>query len=274
MSFTELELCQNASRCCGQAESAHRDGFPPRGAQREEEYGFSFACHVFAHHANLPPTEATRRHNPVTDKLHKQRKARKGRFLLALHANHSQLFYSGAAQGVAAGASATAVGQSKASRQGAADDYLPPNKILFLQNLPESTTRQVLEQLFKQYPGFQEVRTVPAKRSIAFVEYEDETTSSAARDALFNAELEGTKIKVRLTLVQSECSMLTGFFHRSPLRRKRDICILRAPSFCYTYVSNLSYHGDIHLAPVVLMTALSRILPPRSLGSDLPALEL
>jgi len=31
------------------------------------------------------------------------------------------------------------------------DEYLPPNKILFLQNLPESVTKDQLDQLFSQY---------------------------------------------------------------------------------------------------------------------------
>lgn len=101
------------------------------------------------------------------------------------------------AKGVASGVVPAGAAGSKTAKAGAADDYLPPNKILFVQNLPETVTRDALEHLFKQYPGFSEVRTVPAKKSIAFVEYEDEASSSAARDALFNAELEGEKIKVR-----------------------------------------------------------------------------
>lgn len=31
------------------------------------------------------------------------------------------------------------------------DEYLPPNKILFLQNLPESVTKDQLMALFSQY---------------------------------------------------------------------------------------------------------------------------
>jgi U2 small nuclear ribonucleoprotein B'' len=31
------------------------------------------------------------------------------------------------------------------------DEYLPPNKILFLQNLPETTTKEQLISLFSQY---------------------------------------------------------------------------------------------------------------------------
>ena len=34
----------------------------------------------------------------------------------------------------------------------------PPNKILFVQNLPEATNSQMLSMLFQQFPGFKEVR--------------------------------------------------------------------------------------------------------------------
>lgn len=33
----------------------------------------------------------------------------------------------------------------------------PPNKILFVQNLPEATNSQMLSMLFQQFPGFKEV---------------------------------------------------------------------------------------------------------------------
>ncbi|KAF8968345.1 hypothetical protein BDZ97DRAFT_1800089 [Flammula alnicola] len=54
------------------------------------------------------------------------------------------------------------------------DEYLPPNKILFLQNLPESVTKEQLVALFSQYPNLHEVRLIPTKRDIAFVEFLDE----------------------------------------------------------------------------------------------------
>ena len=34
----------------------------------------------------------------------------------------------------------------------------PPNKILFVENLPEATNSQMLSMLFQQFPGFKEVR--------------------------------------------------------------------------------------------------------------------
>ncbi|KAF9225221.1 RNA-binding domain-containing protein [Gyrodon lividus] len=77
------------------------------------------------------------------------------------------------------------------------DEYLPPNKILFLQNLPESVTKDQLMALFSQYPNLYEVRLIPTKRDIAFVEYMDEASAGVAKDALHNYKLDGeNKIKI------------------------------------------------------------------------------
>jgi RNA recognition motif-containing protein len=77
------------------------------------------------------------------------------------------------------------------------DEYLPPNKILFLQNLPESVTKDQLFSLFSQYPNLHEVRLIPTKKDIAFVEYTDEGSAGVAKDALHNYKLDGeNKIKI------------------------------------------------------------------------------
>lgn len=47
----------------------------------------------------------------------------------------------------------------------------------------------MLELLFKQYPGFREVRMVEAKPGIAFVEFDDDSQSSVAMQ-----DLQGFKI--------------------------------------------------------------------------------
>ncbi len=50
-----------------------------------------------------------------------------------------------------------------------------------------------------RYPNLLEVRMVPTKKDIAFVEYTDEKSSSAAKDVLHNYRLdEEHKIKVRV----------------------------------------------------------------------------
>ena len=56
------------------------------------------------------------------------------------------------------------------------------NNILFVEGLDieeVDITEDMLEQLFKQYPGFREVRLIPTKH-VAFVEYDDEMQSSVA----------------------------------------------------------------------------------------------
>lgn len=60
----------------------------------------------------------------------------------------------------------------------------PPNQILFLTNLPEETNEMMLSMLFNQFPGFKEVRLVPNRHDIAFVEFATELQSSAAKEAL------------------------------------------------------------------------------------------
>lgn len=60
----------------------------------------------------------------------------------------------------------------------------PPNQILFLTNLPDETTELMLSMLFQQFPGYKEVRLVPGRHDIAFVEFDNEKHSAAAKDAL------------------------------------------------------------------------------------------
>lgn len=100
------------------------------------------------------------------------------------------------------------------------DEYLPPNKILFLQNLPETVTKDQLNALFSQYPNLHEVRLVPSKKDIAFVEYLDEGSATVAKDALHNYKLDGeNKIKVR-PLAQSSQPMISIPFSQITFARK------------------------------------------------------
>eukprot|EP00095_Tigriopus_kingsejongensis_P002955 snap_masked-scaffold243_size241480-processed-gene-1.16 protein:Tk02955 transcript:snap_masked-scaffold243_size241480-processed-gene-1.16-mRNA-1 annotation:"AGAP011637-PA" len=74
-----------------------------------------------------------------------------------------------------------------AGKQSTAQGHVPeapPNQILFLTNLPEETNEMMLSMLFNQFPGFKEVRLVPGRHDIAFVEFENEVQSTSARDAL------------------------------------------------------------------------------------------
>lgn len=65
-----------------------------------------------------------------------------------------------------------------------ANQEQPPNQILFLTNLPEETNEMMLSMLFQQFPGFKEVRLVPNRHDIAFVEFGSEIQSTTAREAL------------------------------------------------------------------------------------------
>lgn len=64
------------------------------------------------------------------------------------------------------------------------DEFLPPNKVLFLRDLPDDADQEMLTALFGQFEGFKEVRLVPGRRGIAFVEYEDESGAISAKDAI------------------------------------------------------------------------------------------
>jgi RNA recognition motif-containing protein len=78
------------------------------------------------------------------------------------------------------------------------DEYLPPNNVLFVQNLPEGTTQEDLREVFEPHPGLVEIRTIAAKRDIAFIEYADEASATVAKGALHNFKIDGeTKMKVR-----------------------------------------------------------------------------
>ena len=74
----------------------------------------------------------------------------------------------------------------KSTNAGAAavipDEYLPPNKILFVQNLPEEYDIDALTAVFGRFEGFREVRLVPGRRGIAFIEYETETGAISAKE--------------------------------------------------------------------------------------------
>ncbi|TDZ28647.1 U1 small nuclear ribonucleoprotein usp102 [Colletotrichum spinosum] len=62
------------------------------------------------------------------------------------------------------------------------DEYLPPNKILFVQNLPEDYDMETVTSMFGRFEGFREVRLVPGRRGIAFVEYDGEQGAITAKE--------------------------------------------------------------------------------------------
>lgn len=69
-----------------------------------------------------------------------------------------------------------------------------PNPILFVENLPDQVNEMMLSMLFQQFPGFKEVRLVPGKSGIAFVEFESETQSSVAQNGLQSFKITPTNL--------------------------------------------------------------------------------
>lgn len=68
----------------------------------------------------------------------------------------------------------------------------PPNRILFVENLPVQCTNNMLSMLFNQYPGFKEARLVNGKPGIAFVEFDDAARAIPAKTALHHFKITPT----------------------------------------------------------------------------------
>lgn len=85
---------------------------------------------------------------------------------------------------------------SKKAAGGPADDLLPPNKILFLQNLPDDITSDQLTEKFEAYPGFFEVRLVPGRKGIAFVEYETDDQAVIAKRETADLAFGGNAVRI------------------------------------------------------------------------------
>lgn len=67
-----------------------------------------------------------------------------------------------------------------------------------MQNLPENYDVDALSAIFSRFEGFREVRLVPGRKGIAFVEYEAETGAISAKESTAGMTLgdEGKLIKV------------------------------------------------------------------------------
>ncbi|KAJ3211705.1 hypothetical protein HDU67_004343 [Dinochytrium kinnereticum] len=70
-----------------------------------------------------------------------------------------------------------------ASTSNESNDENPPHSILYATQLPASVTASpdMLSLLFKQYPGFKEVRLVATKKDIAFIEYASVNQAAEAK---------------------------------------------------------------------------------------------
>ena len=77
------------------------------------------------------------------------------------------------------------------------DEYVRPNKTLFLQNIPRDVDEEALSDIFERFEGFKEVRLVSV-RAVAFAEFENEQFAITAKEAT-NGTLvgkEGVPMKV------------------------------------------------------------------------------
>nr|KAJ3419887.1 hypothetical protein HK105_006376 [Polyrhizophydium stewartii] len=87
-------------------------------------------------------------------------------------------------------------------RKVAVEEALPPNNILFVQSLPEDVTEEAITALFRPFMGFKEVRLVPNRSDIAFVEYENEIAASIAKQALHCFRMGQDKDEIRVTFAK------------------------------------------------------------------------
>ncbi|EAQ87968.1 conserved hypothetical protein [Chaetomium globosum CBS 148.51] len=79
------------------------------------------------------------------------------------------------------------------------DEYLPPNRILFVQNLPDDFDKDALNAIFGRFEGFREVRTVPGRSGIAFVEYEAEAGAITAKENTAGMPLKNGEKMMKVT---------------------------------------------------------------------------
>lgn len=79
------------------------------------------------------------------------------------------------------------------------DEYLPPNNILFVQNLPDDFDKDALSSIFNRFEGFREVRMVPGRSGIAFVEYEAESGAITAKENTAGMALKNGEKTMKVT---------------------------------------------------------------------------
>lgn len=71
-------------------------------------------------------------------------------------------------------------------------DIAPPNNILLLTGLPEGVTEMGLAMIFSTYTGFREVKMVPGRPDVAFVEYTSDHLAGEAKRGLQGTPLSDT----------------------------------------------------------------------------------
>lgn len=124
---------------------------------------------------------------------------RLSRYLLASHTLTTTDFKR-AEEDAKAQANPVAAEKPRAAKTGAAavpDEYVRPNKTLFLQNIPRDVDEDDLTTIFERFEGFKEVRLVSV-RAVAFAEFENEQFAITAKEATANTPIgaEGKPMKV------------------------------------------------------------------------------
>jgi len=76
------------------------------------------------------------------------------------------------------------------------DEYLPPHTTLFLRELPDDADAEMLSNLFGRYDAFKEVRMVPGRKGIAFVEFETLEGAISAKEGMGGMVLGGNVVRV------------------------------------------------------------------------------
>ncbi|CAN6644132.1 hypothetical protein TRVA0_020S01332 [Trichomonascus vanleenenianus] len=86
---------------------------------------------------------------------------------------------------------------SKASKDDptGVNSTLPPNNILFLENVPSTVQQDTLTDVFAGFPGFVEVRLVTI-RHVGFVEFDTEEQAANARSNTLGLTQDGSTIRI------------------------------------------------------------------------------
>ncbi|KAJ8906915.1 hypothetical protein NDN08_003399 [Rhodosorus marinus] len=72
------------------------------------------------------------------------------------------------------------------------DEDVRPNKILFIQNIPDDVDSETLEELFSEFRGFVEVRSAAGRKGIAFLEFDNEDNAEIALKGMQGFKISGS----------------------------------------------------------------------------------
>ena len=78
------------------------------------------------------------------------------------------------------------------------DDFLQPNKTLFVQNLPAEADEDALRALFGRFPGLVDIRMFAA-RNVGFAEYTSEEEATVAKNNTNGTTMGPEQTPIRVT---------------------------------------------------------------------------